>query len=174
VRHQIQPGYGLQKYSGGQKTDEGGARAASEREQAHVPAAALESKPTAAQVQASAAAARHARTSRKPLTEAEKAERRAQMAEDAQQHTAQRKGRFQQEDKERGKAEAEEADEMARQMQRAAKANEDDVRPAFLDAVSRETFAETNINSVAERINQQKYYVQRGTSAAAESFLRND
>ena len=29
MRHQIQPGYGLQKYSGGQKTDEGGARAAS-------------------------------------------------------------------------------------------------------------------------------------------------
>ena len=39
---------------------------------------------------------------------------------------------------------------------------------------SRETLAETNSNSVAERINQQKYYVQRGTSAAAESFLRND
>ena len=52
MRHQIQPGYGLQKYSGGQKTDEGGARAASEREPAPVPAAALESKPTAAQVQA--------------------------------------------------------------------------------------------------------------------------
>ena len=43
---------GLQKYSGGQKTDEGGARAASERELAPVPTAALESKPTAAQVQA--------------------------------------------------------------------------------------------------------------------------
>ena len=37
------------------------------------------------------------RAARKPLTEAEKAERRAQMAADAQQHTAQRKGRFQQE-----------------------------------------------------------------------------
>ena len=31
----------------------------------------------------------------------------------------------------------------------AAKANEDDVRPAFLDAVSRETFDNTNINSVS-------------------------
>jgi|TARA_B110001469_G_C9533709_1_gene265252 hypothetical protein len=31
-----------------------------------------------------------------------------------------------------------------------------------------------NPDQVAERINQQKYYVQRGTSASAESFLRND
>ena len=35
----------------------------------------------------------------------------------------------------------------------AAKANEEDVRPAFLDAVSRETFADTNINSVSRRTN---------------------
>ena len=79
MRHQIKPGYGLQKYSGGQKTDAGGATGASERAEADVPAAALAPKPTPAQVEASAAAARHVRAARKPLTEAEKAKRRAEV-----------------------------------------------------------------------------------------------
>ena len=134
------------------------------------------------------------------------------MSADAQQHTAQRQGRFEQEDEERDRAKAQEEEETERQMKRsaarshcsrspgsplacpgpptqlerrggpsprgcrgdaapavwslpeaahsapfdragAAKANEEDVRPAFLDAVSRETFADTNINSVSRRTN---------------------
>ena len=82
MRHQIKPGYGLQKYSGGQKTDAGGATGASERAEADAPAAALAPKPTPAQVEASAAAARHVRAARKPLTEAEKATRRAEVQPD--------------------------------------------------------------------------------------------
>ena len=49
-----------------------------------------------------------------------------QMQTDATQHTAQRQGRFEQEDEARGKASAQEEAETARQMQRAAKANEED------------------------------------------------
>ena len=48
-----------------------------------------------------------------------------------------------------------------------------DERPAFIEGVARQTFADTNINSVAESINKQKHYVQRGTSAGAESFMRS-
>ena len=38
--------------------------------------------------------------------------------------------------------------------------------------VARGTFADTNIGSVADRINQQKHYVQRGHRASAENFLK--
>ena len=93
------------------------------------------------------------------------------MMADASDHTAQRQGRFEREDERRQRErEADEADEK-RQRERLAAAD-DDERPAFLDSVSRETFADTNINSVADRINQQRHYVQRGTSASAEGFMR--
>ena len=96
----------------------------------------------------------------------------SQMATDAQQHTAQRQGRFEKEDVVRHKQNADDEVEATRQMKRAAAANEEDERPAFLNKVAKETFDDTNINSVADRINQQKHYVQRGTSASAEGFLR--
>ena len=38
----------------------------------------------------------------------------------------------------------------------------DDDAPAFLSAFAKETYKETNINSVADRINQQRYYRQKG------------
>ena len=38
----------------------------------------------------------------------------------------------------------------------------DDDAPAFLSAFAKETYKETNINSVADRINQQRYYRQNG------------
>jgi len=55
-----------------------------------------------------------------------------QMQTDATQHTAQRQGRFELEDEVRGKASVQEEAETARQMQRAAKANEEDQRPVRL------------------------------------------
>ena len=95
-----------------------------------------------------------------------------EMMSDAQSHTTQRDSRFAREDVEREKEREAEKAEEERQRQRAAQLDEDE-RPAFIEGVARQTFADTNINSVAESINKQKHYVQRGTSAGAESFMRS-
>jgi len=45
-------------------------------------------------------------------------------------------------------------------------------RPAFLDGMARDVYASTDANSISDRINQSRHYMQRGTRASAEGFMR--
>ena len=38
--------------------------------------------------------------------------------------------------------------------------------------IARDTYSETGVNSIADRINQTKHTMQRGVNAGAESFMR--
>lgn len=44
--------------------------------------------------------------------------------------------------------------------------------PSFLDGVARDVYANTSIDAISERINQSKHYMQRGSRASAEGFMR--
>jgi|TARA_B100000524_G_C23584607_1_gene346684 hypothetical protein len=48
----------------------------------------------------------------------------------------------------------------------------EEARASFLDEMARGSFSNAGINSVAEHIQQQKHYSQRGNRASAESFMR--
>lgn len=49
---------------------------------------------------------------------------------------------------------------------------EDSEEPAFINKFAQGVYAGANSASVADRINQQRHYVQRGTGASAENFMR--
>ena len=99
------------------------------------------------------------------MSEAEREAKLREMMGDADAHRAQQQQRARREGEER---EAERAREAAaveaaqRDTGAAGDGDGDDDAPAFLSAFAKETYKETNINSVADRINQQRYYRQKG------------
>lgn len=71
-------------------------------------------------------------------------------------------------------AEAKKAEQAAVAAAARGEAGEDgeEARASFLDEMARGSFSNAGINSVAEHIQQQKHYSQRGNRASAESFMR--
>ena len=137
------------------------------------------------------AAARRARANRGPVSADEKAARLQRMMADADSHQSARSKQLARDEARaqpslrptpiarppcepprRAQAEKEREREEDEARAEAARLDGDKERPNFLDDVARGTFADTNIGSVADRINQQKHYVQRGHRASAENFLK--
>lgn len=141
-------GFGLQVYRGGQRVESG--RLDGERL-----AAAADSAPSGPR-----AAVRPPpgipppRRKYTPLTPDEREQRAAEMAGAAQAHEAQRRVLLQE------------------QPAQAAPEGGGAERPAFLDGVARDVYASTSVDSISDRINQSRHYMQRGSSAAAEGFMR--
>ena len=102
---------------------------------------------------------------RQPLSAAEKEERLRQMMTDADAHDGERRKRSKIDDE---RVAAEQADLQAAAT--AASADTADGRgPSFVREMAKSVAGQS---SVAEQVNQQKHYMQRGRSGDAESFMR--
>eukprot|EP00965_Chrysotila_dentata_P255572 6212272-Pleurochrysis_carterae.AAC.1 len=67
---------------------------------------------------------------------------------------------------------SQEQEELRRAATMAVDVGEGEARPQFLDNVARDVYASAETGAVADRINQTKHYMQRGSKASAENFLR--
>jgi hypothetical protein len=173
-------GYGLVRYSGGQRVESAAESAACRDAPPSAPPASL-APPTVAPARPLTTAAygrssdgrkRHEppRRSAPMSTEEREARLRAMMA-DADAHDADRAKRARTEAaalRDRHGVE-EAAAQHAAAAARDAAADDDEHVPRFVSDVANASYSSS---SVADRINQQSHYVQRGSRAGAESFTR--
>jgi len=104
---------------------------------------------------------------KRPMTAAEREERLRQFTMDAAAHESERRKRTRVDDAREAAEKSREAAEEKARIERALadeEKDEKDAQPEFLNKFAQGVYANTNVNSVADRINQQRHYVQKDTS----------
>ena len=129
------------------------------------PAAAASSRGPSAGSSSSSRPAPSQHQRRGPLSAAEKEERLRQMMSDADAHDGDRKKRAKIDETRL----AEEQAALSAAASAASADGADERGPSFVRDMARKVTGES---SVAEQINQQKHYLQRGRGAGAETFTR--